>query len=448
MIRRYFAITLSAARSAASCPKARQTFRPGAFAGREAPLRYRSLGFVMSACLCGALFGGCAGGSSSVAQSAGTIPSTGQRGTAPTSGRQAHSGARRTLSAAQCYGAGPYSFVGGPGSTQPGNSDNFAAGQYSTVTGGSSNEACDGWSIIAGGFDNLISISVTGGDGDGFIGGGQYNVVTGIGSNEAVVAGENNTVSNADSAIVAGDNNTVSSEYAFLGGGNANSLSGEYGVLVGGLNNSVSGEGAYIAAGGYNTASGEGAVDRRRLRTTRQPARSRRSRAGTSTRRPGTYSFAAARAQAPDRPGPSCGATARTAIRSSPPRRAYEFLARASGGVTLWTNAKAATIGANLAAGLGNVGVGERSQREDRCRAARRCSSTRQGRVVADRPLELQVRARRAARRPDGAGLLRSVRRRRGRQAHHVDRRGRRRARGNQSAARTTMRLCMHASVR
>jgi hypothetical protein len=305
----------------------------------------------MSACLCGALFGGCAGGSSSVAQSAGTIPSTGQRGTAPTSGRQAHSGARRTLSAAQCYGAGPYSFVGGPGSTQPGNSDNFAAGQYSTVTGGSSNEACDGWSIIAGGFDNLISISVTGGDGDGFIGGGQYHVVTGIGSNEAVVAGENNTVSNADSAIVAGDNNTVSSEYAFLGGGNANSLSGEYGVLVGGLNNTVSGEGAYIAAGGYNTASGEGAVIDGGFNSTA---------AGTFATIPGgyvnsaagAYSFAAGARASAGQTGTfvwSDGSNGDTVLTST---RAYEFLARASGGVIFWTNPKA-TIGVYLAPGSG-----------------------------------------------------------------------------------------------
>jgi hypothetical protein len=44
-------------------------------------MRYGTLGFVASACLFGVLLIGCAGGGSSVTQTAGAVPSAVQRGT-------------------------------------------------------------------------------------------------------------------------------------------------------------------------------------------------------------------------------------------------------------------------------------------------------------------------------------------------------------------------------
>jgi len=75
---------------------------------------------------------------------------------------------------------------------------------------------------------------------------------------------------------------------------------------------------------------------------------------------------------------------------------AYEFLARASGGFTFWTNA-AGNVGAQLAPGSGTWAVGQRSESQDRRRAHRRTPrySTRSRRCR--RALELQVRARRAS---------------------------------------------------
>ena len=148
-------------------------------------MRYRFCGFVMSACLCGALLDGCADGGSSVTHSAGAVPSSVQQGTVAgeqaSLGRQAHSSIRRTLTVPTCSGLGTDAFVGGTGS-------NVAKGGYSFVGAGQNNQACDGWSAIAGGYKNAISKSTDPSVGDGFIGGGEFNVLTGVESNSAIVA--------------------------------------------------------------------------------------------------------------------------------------------------------------------------------------------------------------------------------------------------------------------
>jgi hypothetical protein len=301
-------------------------------------MRIRLPRLVISALASAALFSGCAGGGSSVTRSADTIPSAVQHGTLSggqaSVNLQARSGVRRTMSVPTCSGTGTDAFVGGPGGNgSNGSNPNVAGGQFSVVGGGSGNQACDGWGTIAGGYNNAVS----GAQNDGFIGAGAGNVVTGNDGASAIVAGLLNEV--------------VGAEYAFIGGGSTNTLSGEYGVLVGGLNNTVSGEGAYIAAGGYNTASGEGAVVDGGFNSTA---------GGTFATIPGgyvnsaagTYSFAAgARASAATEGAFvwSDGSDGDTILTSS---RSYQFLARASGGFTLYTNA-ASTVGAQLAAGSG-----------------------------------------------------------------------------------------------
>ena len=71
-------------------------------------------------------------------------------------------------------------------------------------------------------------------------------------------------------------------------------------------------------------------------------------------------------------------------------------------------------------AGFGNVVEPERPEREERHRAGERRRHLGAGGDAADQRMELHDRTRRASRRPDGAGLLRGVQRRRRRPAHHV----------------------------
>jgi hypothetical protein len=304
------------------------------------------------------LLAGCAGGGSSVTQSAGTVPVTPQGTVASTHGLtgSVHSGVRRTLSAPTCSGSGAGSFIGA-------NNTNVAGGEASVVGGGQYNYACDGWSIVAGGFTNVVS----GGGDDGFIGGGEANTLMAT-ADSAIVAGNSNTISKSDSAIVGGQSNSTAAANSLIGGGesnqiesggtyggivsgNLNNLSAEYGFIGAGISNTVSGEGGYIAAGGYNTVSGEGAVIDGGFNNTA---------GGTFATIPGgyvnsaagTYSFAAGARASAAQTGTfvwSDGSDGDTILASS---RAYQFLARASGGFTLYTNA-ASTVGAQLAAGSG-----------------------------------------------------------------------------------------------
>jgi hypothetical protein len=240
-------------------------------------------------------------------------------------------GVRRTQSVPSCSGLGTGAFVGG-------GFENVADGAYSGVLEGNSNEVCDEESSVGGGYYNFISSgantayysfigagydnSISGNGYQSFLGGGNVNSLTA--PNSVIGGGNQNTLSGADSVIAGGSQNTVSSaaSYAAIAGGSTNNLSAEYGFIGAGTNNTVSGEGGYIAAGGYvNSAAG-------------------------------TYSFAAGGRASAAQTGTfvwSDSSSGDTVLTSTRP---YEFLARASGGFTLWTNS-AATIGATLAAGSG-----------------------------------------------------------------------------------------------
>ena len=365
-------------------------------------MRPRPIALVISALVSGALFSGCAdGGSTNTHASA--IPQSGQSAVA----QAPRSGTRRTQSTPTCSDAAGQTFVGGGVS-------NVAAGDDTGILAGQSNVVCDDQSAIGAGAYNSISSSsdtspmswigggyenaISGSSPYSVIGGGwynslaqQYSVIAGGKNNTitsaqslGVIAGGGNNTSSGSAAVISGgygntnagqngvigggQGNTVSSAalyatiagglsngvtgaYAVLGGGTSNTVSGEYGALAGGLNNTVSGEGAYIAAGGYNTASGEGAVIDGGFNSTA---------AGTFSTIPGgyvnnaagTYGFAAGARASAAQTGTfvwSDGSDGDTILTSS---RAYQFLARASGGFTLWTNA-ASTVGATLAPGSG-----------------------------------------------------------------------------------------------
>jgi hypothetical protein len=121
--------------------------------------------------------------------------------------------------------------------------------------------------------------------------------------------------------IAGGDTNIAENSYVFIGAGRQNVASGEGAVVVGGYDNTGSGAWATIPGGYANVASG-------------------------------VASFAAGNHASATKNGAfvwSDGSYGSTALTST---AAYQFLARASGGVTFWTN-PASTVGARLAPGSG-----------------------------------------------------------------------------------------------
>jgi hypothetical protein len=277
------------------------------------------------------------------------------------------------LSVPSCSGLGGDAFVGGQDS-------NVAGGLAAGVLAGYENEVCDSSSSIAGGYVNIISSggntsfdsfiggglsnTITGGAEFGFIGGGTGNTLTGGGG--AISSGQSNQNAGTNAMLGAGESNKITSAVTdgVLGGGSTNKLSGTYGVIAGGLSNKVSGEGGYIAAGGYNTLSGIGAVIDGGFNNTAAgdygtiPG-------GYVNSAGGIYSFAAGARASAAQNGTfvwSDGSDGDTILTST---AAYQFLARASGGFTLWTNA-ASTVGATLAPGSGTwASASDRNMKTD-----------------------------------------------------------------------------------
>ncbi len=302
-------------------------------------MRVRPAGFVVAALLSGMPLIGCAGGGASATNPAAALPAAvaHQPGVVP------HGGVRRPQDVPICSGTGTDAFVGG-------GSGNVADGAYSGVLDGNLNEVCDLDGAIAGGYANYIS-SGAGTAYNSFIGSGYDNTISGGGALSFIGSGSHNSATTALGVVVGGTSNALNGEYGFIGGGSTNALSSEYGVLVGGLNNTVSGEGAYIAAGGYNTASGEGAVVDGGFASTASGTFSTIP-GGYRNSASGTYSLAAGAFAGAANEGVfvwSDGSDGSTLLTSS---RAYQFLARAAGGFTLYTN-PASTVGAQLAAGSG-----------------------------------------------------------------------------------------------
>ena len=317
-------------------------------------MRIRLLRFVISALASAALFSGCAGGGSSVSQSAGAVPSAVQRGIVPNGqaegGRQAHSGQRRTLSEPTCSAStlGVGAFIGGDGGNGgEGDNPNVANGQFAFVGAGSGNNACDSWSAIAGGYNNAVS----GSSEDGFIGAGEGNVVTGSDIDSLVVGGSGNQVSNADSAIVGGQSNKVSIDNGFVGGGSTNMMSGEYGAIAGGLHNMVSGQYGVLSGGNTNTVSGSAAVIAGGQGSLAEGAYATVP-GGYDNNAAGELSFAAGFKSYARHAGVFVWSDYASGASLLESTGVNQFLARATGGFTLWTNA-ANTVGAKLAPGSG-----------------------------------------------------------------------------------------------
>ena len=348
-----------------------------------------------------------------------------------------------------CSTSGAHSFTGGG----IGN----VAGTNSGVLAGYSNESCDVTTAIGAGDFNIVgggdsadySAIVAGyingvADQNSFIGGGTENII-GVDSHthfgaSAIVAGRANSLSSETSIIGAGAFNTIvspasplfngpssfigagaynttSSDFAVLSGGYNNSITGEYATIAGGYNNAVSGFQASIGGGYGNVASGRNAV---------VPG-------GAYNTAAGLDSFAAGNAAKATYNGTFVWSddSAASGIAST---SANQFLARAAGGFFLYSSANLKS-GVRLAPGSGSW-----SSLSDRASKTGIENVNDAGILakVASLPVSEWKLYRTgngcASPRTDGAGLSRSVRARRRRQAHLGSRRRRGRPSSHQGA--------------
>jgi hypothetical protein len=259
-------------------------------------------------------------------------------------------------SVVSCTESGSGSFVGG-------GTNNVAGGQFSAVVGGASNEACDQESAIGGGQFNKIGS--TSNNGDSFIGGGYNNAISQ--GSSAIVGGQDNSITSGDAFLGGGSGNSVSGSYATVGGGSGNTAGSEgafvgggfsntadlntYTTVGGGFGNTASAEWATVAGGNTNTASGNasnvsgGANNVASGQHATVLGGSRNTASGNQSLAAGVGSTAATTGAFVW----SDDAANATALTSTV---ANQFLARATGGFTFWTNATN-TVGATLAPGSG-----------------------------------------------------------------------------------------------
>jgi hypothetical protein len=245
-----------------------------------------------------------------------------------------------------------YATVGGGYSNQAsrswatvggGYSNKAITGSYTTVGGGAYNEASNDYATVAGGVSNKASGSraAVGGGGSNqasgsyaTIGGGAGNKVI-TGTSTTVGGGANNTASGAAATVGGGESNQADGSHATIGGGFHNTAGGDYATVGGGGYNQVSGYYATVGGGASNRASGDYATVA----------------GGYSNEASGDYSFAAGRRAKANQAGcfvwgDSTGSDLACDV-------ANAFIVRASGGVTMYTNASAST-GVRVAAGGGS----------------------------------------------------------------------------------------------
>lgn len=216
---------------------------------------------------------------------------------------------------------------------------NVASGAGAVVGGGgwngmvaNGNRANATGATIAGGYGNVITTAASyaaigGGTGNsiqstgGTIAGGNTNVLTVGGMNSFIGGGSTNTISGPHGVVGGGQGNTVetSSYWGTVGGGSGNTVRGFFSVVGGGSNNAANGAYATVPGGNGNAATGSSSLA-----------------AGTNAQalHAGVFMWA-----------DSTNAPISSTI-------ANQFLIRASGGVTLYTDA-GATTGAALYPGSG-----------------------------------------------------------------------------------------------
>ena len=230
--------------------------------------------------------------------------------------------------------ASDFGTIGGGGSNQAtgivgtvgGGHSNRASGAGATVGGGgangtttSGNVAAGAAATIAGGFGNAISADGT----YGTIGGGNVNSITApLGTNLAIATiggGQSNLVTRGGATISGGNSNQATAFDATVGGGNGNNAGGGGSAIGGGVQNQAGGLRGTVPGGELNAATGD-------------------------------YSFAAGRrAKAVNQGCFTWGDSTNADVLCNVNDR---FVARASGGVYLYTNGAQST-GVYVAGGSG-----------------------------------------------------------------------------------------------
>jgi hypothetical protein len=209
-------------------------------------------------------------------------------------------------------GGGRSNTASGGSATVGGGNSNTASAQNATVGGGDANTASGPDAAVGGGYSNDAWGSRS------TVGGGQSNNASG--DNATVGGGDNNTAGGWEATVGGGSTNTASGGAATVGGGQDNTASSDYATVGGGESNIASGTAATVPGGELNTAQGEYSL-----------AVGRRAKANNA----GCFVW---------------GDSTDTDIACNNNNR---FIARASGGVYLYTNSTL-TSGAYLAAGSGS----------------------------------------------------------------------------------------------
>jgi hypothetical protein len=239
----------------------------------------------------------------------------------------------------------------GMNATVGGGLGNTISGTAATVGGGSFNTANGSQTIVGGGIGNMVSGNAA------TIGGGYYNIASG---GDATLSGGNlNTASGNAATISGGHSNTASGTGSVVGGGGAdgvivrgNQAQAAASTISGGYGNVISPTGVYAVIGGgrFNVASGQDAVVAGGANNTASGAASFAA-GGYLNAAQGSASFAAGTQAKANHDGAFVwGDLNYSDFSSTAPN---QFLVRASGGVTLYTNS-AATVGARLAPGSGS----------------------------------------------------------------------------------------------
>jgi hypothetical protein len=215
----------------------------------------------------------------------------------------------------------------------------LTSGVYGATIGGGGTETAfnrvtDAYGTVGGGLNNQAGDNVGTADDEAFgtVGGGVSNSATGEAA--TVGGGEGNQASALTATVGGGLNNTASGEMATVGGGLLNSASATEATVAGGYFNRAGSSYATIGGGHNNTASGSYST---------VPG-------GTSNSSAGSYSFAAGRRAKANNQGCFVWGDSTYADVSCSTDNAW--VARASGGVTFYTNA-AMTTGVSVPAGGG-----------------------------------------------------------------------------------------------
>jgi hypothetical protein len=230
----------------------------------------------------------------------------------------------------QCSGGVNTAIVAGASNTVNGSATNTA--NYSIIGAGQGNSLTAQWAAIVSGSANQDN-------GDyGFVGAGNVNVVQPSGQYGAIVGGSTNTESANFGFIGGGSKNAISTAgtYATVGGGSGNSANASLATVAGGSGNTAKGAWASILGGGGNVASGKYST---------VPG-------GLSNTAVGLWSLAAGHGAMAANDGSFVWSDQSTAPTVTSTAK-YQFVARASGGVTFYSNVSQ-TTGVKLAAGSGS----------------------------------------------------------------------------------------------